>query len=250
MTERRVPGAALAMNPAKHALAEVLLRWYVKKDLTIIGDENLEKARELKSSGAALIFFPNHLSNADVPVLDYSLRQRGYVDIASSRYDMQGSVLDSNPITRTLKTAYNVIPIPSQRLEMKNIEKYQKQRGRGHSAAMQVLETGGALSVLAQGSRSRDKKLHPEKVKPSTAIYLDMAPNVYIIPVGIWGTEDVLPIGSAKLRHGKVTISFGEPVSALELKQHAILTDPERVNELIMADIMGRIAALLPEEYR
>ena len=53
--ERKIPGT-LEMNPFKHAFAEVILWWKVRKGLTIKGAENLEEARKLKMSGAALIF--------------------------------------------------------------------------------------------------------------------------------------------------------------------------------------------------
>src|SRR3989304_8286140 len=157
----------LDANPFKHFVIERLLRSRVGKELTILGSENLEKARKLKNSGAALIFFPNHLSHADGPVLDLALRKLGYTEIVGSLYFMQGSVIDGNLITKFLVTAYQVISIPSQRLEVKDPVKRTKLKNRAHSAAMEVLNTGGAWGVLAQGSRSRDKKLHPEQVNPN-----------------------------------------------------------------------------------
>ncbi|KKR76086.1 hypothetical protein A2615_03140 [Candidatus Curtissbacteria bacterium RIFOXYD1_FULL_41_36] len=255
--ERKIPGT-LEMNPFKHAFAEVILWWKVRKGLTIKGAENLEEARKLKMSGAALIFLPNHLSNFDAPILDYSLRKLGYTEIAGCLYNVQGSVLSRNLITKILVTCYNVIPIPAHRIEAKDVEKRRREKSRAHNAAKTVYRTNRALCNFVQGTRSEDGKLDPEKVNPNNEDYLEMAENTWIVPVGISGSEGVLKKRSFWPHKHPVTINFGKPVSAKELIEKATLTltdlereeDPEKVKRLIMADIMGRIAALLPEEYR
>ena len=235
--ERKIPGT-LEMNPFKHAFAEVILWWKVRKGLTIKGAENLEEARKLKMSGAALIFLPNHLSNFDAPILDYSLRKLGYTEIAGCLYNVQGSVLSRNLITKILVTCYNVIPIPAHRIEAKDVEKRRREKSRAHNAAKTVYRTNRALCNFVQGTRSEDGKL--KQGKPGIGLFVLQA-NVPIVPCHITGAYEAFPKNSKFPKPGHITFTFGKPFNIPPV----IGREPEKEDYKRVADeVMRKIAEL------
>jgi 1-acyl-sn-glycerol-3-phosphate acyltransferase len=67
--------------------------------------------------------------------------------------------------------------------------------------------------------------------------YIAIKAGVPIIPVGLTGTREIVAMGSAIVRPGKVTLRVGDPISTegLSLKDRQRLTDEvrERVLSLL-----------------
>jgi 1-acyl-sn-glycerol-3-phosphate acyltransferase len=106
------------------------------------------------------------------------------------------------------------------------------------------LKQGGLLGIAPEGTRSKTEALAPGK--PGAA-YLAARAGVPLIPVGIYGTEDRLVKKRLKsLKRLDITISIGEPfmLPPLPRKERDEFLDESTV------EIMCRIAALLPPEYR
>jgi 1-acyl-sn-glycerol-3-phosphate acyltransferase len=105
------------------------------------------------------------------------------------------------------------------------------------ATARQVLERGLHITTFVEGTRSRDGRLLAFKKGP---FYLAMEAGAPCVPVSIYGTETMMPKGSAQVRPGTAQIVFHEP-----LDPHAFAT-----REDLMEAMRGAIASGLPERMR
>ena len=109
---------------------------------------------------------------------------------------------------------------------------------------MKRLNAGGILGIAPEGTRSKTEALAPGK--PGAA-YLASRSQLPLIPVGITGTEDRLVKQKLKrFQRLDITINIGVPFTLPPL--------PRKNRDEFLAEsteeIMCRIAALLPPEYR
>lgn len=110
--------------------------------------------------------------------------------------------------------------------------------------ALEKLAEGRLLVVYPEGSRSRDGKLHRGRTGIARLAAASGAP---VVPVGLRGTDDVLPNGGPgpKVRLAPVSIAFGRPIhvadkgTSLDSKAQRAATDR----------IMAAIAGLSGQEY-
>lgn len=142
--------------------------------------------------GAPLLLMANHQSFFDIPVL-YTVLPEPYGMLAKKE-------LFHIPFFGKAMTALGCVPVDRSR------------PGDGHAAireaAMQVRE-GSSLVVFPEGRRSFDGKLLPLKKGP---FHLAQMAEVPIVPVGIRGTHEALPRGSAFVKPAKVEVRFGAPL--------------------------------------
>jgi 1-acyl-sn-glycerol-3-phosphate acyltransferase len=111
-----------------------------------------------------------------------------------------------------------------------------------YEASMQALKDGKILAILPEGTRSGDG--HLQKGQPGIVL-LAARSNLPIVPSVIYGQENFWP----NLRHFRRTelfIKVGEP---FKLKTEGMAFDRE-TREKMTDQVMLRMAALLPEEYR
>ncbi|WP_166996261.1 lysophospholipid acyltransferase family protein [Paramicrobacterium fandaimingii] len=88
-------------------------------------------------------------------------------------------------------------------------------RGAGHAAQAAldkgrgVLESESAFAIYPEGTRSRDGRLY----KGRTGVaWLALATGAIVVPVGLRGTDAMMPVGSTIPKRSKVTVAFGEPI--------------------------------------
>jgi len=106
------------------------------------------------------------------------------------------------------------------------------------------LNDGGVLIIAPEGTRSKTGQLLPGQ--PGTA-YLAAKSGVPVLPVSIVGTQDNLILANLKrLRRTPVRINVGEPFTFQPLSRHG----REGALQGYTDEIICRIAALLPVEYR
>lgn len=102
------------------------------------------------------------------------------------------------------------------------------------TAADNIREKKISMLIFPEGGRTRDGNL--QEFKEGVA-YIAIKAGVPIIPVGLTGTREIVAMGSAIVRPGKVTLRVGDPISTegLSLKDRQALTDQvrERVQALI-----------------
>ncbi|MCA2213509.1 lysophospholipid acyltransferase family protein [Jidongwangia harbinensis] len=120
------------------------------------------------------------------------------------------------------------------------------ERGGGRAAltafdaAIPVLGGGGLIALYPEGTRSPDGRLYRGR---TGMVRLAQRAEVPIIPVGVLGTDRVLPIDARVPRPGRVTVRFGEPVPV------AGRIDGPADIRAVTDEVMARIRALTGQQY-
>ena len=106
------------------------------------------------------------------------------------------------------------------------------------------LKAGGIAAVAPEGTRSATGQLQPGK--PGAA-YLAAKTGAPLLPMAITGTWDKEVYGRLKrLRRLDITIRVGEPFTVPPLPRH----NKDEFLQQTTDEMMCRVAALLPPEYR
>lgn len=123
---------------------------------------------------------------------------------------------------------------------------YKLYRGTGSMEALRageaILKQNGILGIFPEGG-SWAQVLRP--ARPGTA-YLTTRSGAPILPIGLYGMNDVFPIHLGK--RARITINIGKPFGPFKITGRG----RERREQLdeIGHEIMRRIAELLPENQR
>jgi 1-acyl-sn-glycerol-3-phosphate acyltransferase len=170
------------------------------------------------------ILVSNHLGILD-PVLVFSLLEReDATSLVAKKYQR-------NPFTRWLINAVDGIWLNRQEADARALRK-----------AVLYLRQGGLLGISPEGTRSPTKALIPAK---TGVAYLADKARVPILPTGITGTERAFS-SLASLRRPWLRVIFGSPIELPPIVRSTRDEDLQRNTD----EIMCRIAALLPPEYR
>ena len=108
--------------------------------------------------------------------------------------------------------------------------------------ALGVLAGGGAFGIYPEGTRSRDGRLYRGRTGVAQLALTSGAP---VIPVGLDGTAEVLPVGSRRPHLVKVTVAFGEPIV---VRGQYDGVPPGRARREITDRIMAEIQKLTGQE--
>jgi len=176
----------------------------------------------LPARSRGLVVAPNHLDWTDVYILavsfPYSYRMTWIAKIEAF----------SNALVAQFLRQMNVIPLRRGEADR-----------QAYVAAKRALEEGAALVVFPEGHRSPTGGLIEGQ---HGAVRLAVRTGCPIIPIALWGTEKGFK--GAMLRK-PIHVKIGKPYHpSLEL------SDMRDRWEQLTEDLMVRIAALLPEEYR
>ncbi len=107
---------------------------------------------------------------------------------------------------------------------------------------LDLLLDGHIVLVYPEGSRSPDARLR----EPQAGVgFLARHGGVPVIPVAVWGTEQVIAPGTTRIHRAHVHVRYGGPV-ALSTDEGSARHD----NRAIAKAIMDAIAAMLPARYR
>jgi len=192
-------------------IVRVLLRILTRWE--VVGLENVP-------SQGPFIVITNHLSMVDPPAVMAALPCR-VVAMAASKYIR-------HPFGFLLGTA-NVIFVRRGQPDRRALRK-----------ALAVLASGGVLGIAPEGTRSKTGAL--QRGKPGAA-YLALRANVPLLPVALTGTERFFR-DLARLRRPHLRVVIGKPFR-LEVPEGT-----ERPLQALTDQMMQRLAALLPPEYR
>ena len=188
----------------------LLTRWQVK------GIENVP------SQGPVLVV-ANHLNLADPPLL--------FVSLGRKVVFMAKEELFRSRFIGYFISGLGAFPVHRGQLDRKALRR-----------ADQLLADGMVLVTFPEGTRSKSGQLQPAF---SGSALIALRSGVPILPVGITGTERIKGVAWL-LRCPRVTVNIGQPFH-LPLAGSK-LTKVELVR--LTNYTMGRIAELLPLEYR
>jgi 1-acyl-sn-glycerol-3-phosphate acyltransferase len=164
------------------------------------------------------IFMANHVSNLDPPILYPELPFR-------TAFFLKRSLMKI-PILGVGMRLANFVPVDRDgRLESAR---------ESVKAGSKVLASGVSISTFPEGTRSRDGRLLPFKKGP---FYLAMESGAPVVPVSIWGSEQMMTKGSLRIEPGTAHLTFHQ---ALDPKQFA-------TREELMAAVRAAITSGLPQ---
>ena len=208
-------------------IADKLIDSYINKYANI-KIQGMDKIKDIKSP---IIFICNHLSNADGLIMNRILKDYNVTFVA-------GVKLTDNKLTKLGFHVAKTIHIKPNSADKEAI-----------SRIINTLKQGNNIMIFPEGTRSRDGKMMEGK---KGLLLMAKLSKAVIIPMGIWGTEKLLPINdnnmmSEAFNHADVNINIGDPTTVPERNQGE---DKEEYNNRAMHEVMSSIAVLLPEQYR
>ncbi len=199
------------VNGAENALVALLCR---------VDDAQMSRV----PAAGPLIVVTNHVNFLEVPVLHSRLRPRRVLGLAKAE-------AWSNPLLKWLFDLWGGIPIRRGETDLAALRR-----------CLEVLREGAILVIAPEGTRSRHGRLQRAHTGVVTLAQRSGAP---ILPLAFYGGE-ALGRNLRRLRRTPFHILVGEPFR-LDFGEGRLTQ--ERRQELT-DEIMRRLAALLPPEYR
>jgi 1-acyl-sn-glycerol-3-phosphate acyltransferase len=175
-----------------HAFFWVLFRAL----FAVLGGLRVEGRENLPSAGAVIIC-PNHISFADPPLMGVAMVRPAWF--------MATDELFAYPILGKLARIMRGFPIRQDSPDRAALRKTEE-----------ILRKGDAVVVFPEGHVSKDGRLQP--IQPGTLLIAIRA-GVPVVPVGIIGSDRLMPPHTWKLRHAgtRIVVRFGKPLSSDEL---------------------------------
>jgi 1-acyl-sn-glycerol-3-phosphate acyltransferase len=189
-------------------------------------DLRVEGLEHIPPTGGAIIA-PNHISVLDSFFVPCALPRR-------ITYVGKAEYLDSFK-TRHLFPALGMVPID-------------RRGGRQALAALdtasELLEAGELFGIYPEGTRSRDGLLH----KGHTGVArLALRTGAPIIPVGLQGTDEVMPAGARRPNlFRSVRVRFGPPI---EMSRYRGQRENRLLYRQIADELMYEIGQLSGQQY-
>lgn len=214
-------------KPFVKILSKKILKKYLNKyaNIEVMGDENLKKVKK------PAIFISNHLSNSDALILNHILKDQDLTFVA-------GIKLSKNPITNIGILIIKTTPIKPNSPDKDGIKKI-----------INIIKDGNNVLLFPEGTRSRTGGMIEAK---KGILLIAKLTKTDIVPVGIWGTEKLLPIDKKDMaaehfHYADVKTRIGEPFRLPDKERDEDRRDYE---ERAMNYIMKNISNLLPENYK
>jgi 1-acyl-sn-glycerol-3-phosphate acyltransferase len=164
--------------------------------LNALCPSTVEGVENIPSSGAALLAY-NHLSATDWLFVPLAV-PRKVTHVAKSDYFTGTGV--KGAFQRWFFSSAGQVPID-------------RSGGDASRAALEslkkVLGRGNLAEIFPEGTRSPDGRLYKGKTGVAR---IALEARVPVIPVGLIGTDKVLPPGSRKLHPNPVTVRIGKPL--------------------------------------
>ncbi|MCR2810113.1 MULTISPECIES: lysophospholipid acyltransferase family protein [unclassified Microbacterium] len=234
MTSAEIPDPREADSPDQPAVRQMgatygFGRYVVAPLARLIYRPRVEGKANVPKTGP-VIFASNHLSFIDSIAIPIAAPRPVHFLAKSSYFDGPGI---AGWFSREFFTAIGAVPV---------------KRGAGQAALdaldqqRQLLETGSAVALYPEGTRSLDGRLY----KGRTGVaFLALQTGAPVVPVGLIGTDRVMPVGARfPSLTPRVTVRFGEP---LDLSHHGP-ADSGKARRLATDDIMAAIHALSGQE--
>lgn len=172
----------------------------------------------------ACILAINHLSRLDAPLIFHLIYRDDLTGLAADTYKQ-------NLFFRWLVESVDGIWLNRGEADVHALRE-----------ARNYLRAGWALGIAPEGTRSRTGGLIPAK---TGVAYLADKTGVPLVPLAISGTENALAL-LLRFHRPRIQVCVGEPFHLPHIHRQSREADLQRNTD----EIMCRIAALLPAEYR
>lgn len=227
-------------------VARAISRWV--HELVLAPASTLQGAEALEAARAApVLLMGNHLSFADLNILDFMISRTPFRDVADGLSVIVGPKVYADPLRRlaslcfgTIKTAQSTSRASGE-ARMSSREVARISRRTLHTAHEQM-RVGHPLAVFVEGSRSRSGAML--RTLAAVSRYLERE-DALVLPWGIAGSEILMPPGEDRVTPGRVSVRLGRPIAAATLRERCAES-----RRLIMDTVGFLIAALLPAPYR
>lgn len=190
MTAHPTSAIARSREPHSSLCLYHLLKWSVVNPLFLTYFQGKIYGAENVPRKGPLLVVSNHASNFDPPLLSNCVgRPVAY---------MAKEELFRTPVFRQAIEIYGAYPV--------------KRGGGDRSAiksALSRLDNGWAVGVFLQGTRTKDARIPSPKLG---AALIAAKAQVPLLPVGLWGTQDIFVKGKKAPQAVPVTVRIGEPI--------------------------------------
>lgn len=188
------------------------------------------EGRERVPRRGPVIFASNHLSFIDSIAIPVAAPRPVHFLAKASYFEGRGL---PGWVTREFFTSIGAIPV---------------RRGAGQAALdaldqqRLLLDEGKAVALYPEGTRSLDGRLYKGR---TGAAFLALQTGAPVVPVGLVGTDEVMPVGAKMPVRGKrITVRFGDPI---DVSAHGAATSG-RARRAATDEIMAAIHALSGQE--
>lgn len=189
----------------------------------------IEGVENMPANGPVIVA-GNHLSFMDSVIIP-AIAPRRLTFLAKAEY-FEGTGL-RGALGRWFFTSMGHVPMPrtSRRASLQSLE-----------LALEVLRQEGAFGIYPEGSRSPDGRLYRAR---TGVAYLALASGAPVVPVGLTGTAELMPIGARLPRPRRFTLRFGTP---LDFSEHQGQERSARLRRQVAEEVIDAIGALTGQE--
>jgi 1-acyl-sn-glycerol-3-phosphate acyltransferase len=195
--------------------------WVARTGIRLAGIRVEVEGRERVPAGTACVFMANHVSNLDPPVLLPLIPGRTSVFLKRS--------LMKVPVLGYGMKLADLIPVDRSG----HIDSAKQSIAAGRK----VLARGVHVTTFVEGSRSHDGRLQPFK---KGSFFLAKQSGALCIPVSIYGTGQMMPKGTLRIRRGTAHVVFHAPVNPADF----------HTREELLKAVRAAIASGLPEHMQ
>jgi 1-acyl-sn-glycerol-3-phosphate acyltransferase len=164
--------------------------------VAVLGGLRVENPERVPRRGPVLIA-PNHVSFADPAVLGICVKRYAWFLATDEMFEM--------PVLGSLARLMRAFPIRQDSPDRAALRR-----------TTELLKRGEAVVVFPEGHVSKDGRMQPIQ---AGIILLAVHTGAPVVPVGIIGTDSMMPPHQWKLFHArrKMIVRFGQPISPEEL---------------------------------
>ena len=152
--------------------------------------QRIKNRGHLPAEGPVIVAPGGHRSNLDTLLVGMAVRR-------SPLYMAKDSLFKSRFWSSFIR-AFGGFPVARDKLDRRALE-----------TAVEVLERGDVLIVFPEGSRQEGPKLQPLFVGVA---WLSAKTGAPVVPLGIGGSQKVMPIGKIMPRPHRIRMILGEPI--------------------------------------
>lgn len=225
----QIPDVELSGGADRVSLTYYLIRYLIAPVFRLLWGVRVEGRKNVPRRGG-VIFASNHLSFIDSIVIPMASPRPVYFMAKASYFTKKGL---KGRFIASLMRGLGAIPV---------------ERGAGASAMAALeqqrrrLEAGRAIALYPEGTRSKDGRLY----KGRTGVaFMALEEDVPVLPVGLIGTDEAMPIGAKRPKFGKkIVVRFG---TLIDLSEHGPASSG-KARRSATDDIMSAIHELSGQE--